>query len=400
MPRPDGLVDIALSGRQTYIFLRRPITREDWECPLFYVRRVKSFSMRDTIKPAHFIGTLGRSLPVEEHFPLISKGSTGMATLHTPQHLCWFLTTRIRHIFLGSIDTIQGLSILLNLSAKCTDLTSVTIFTPALGHPSIPTISAFLRGLMHVQVLAVHGLDQLAIAHLAQLPRLKVLMLRGSFESYAPPDEPSGDASLVPGAFSALEKLTFMRATLDCVTGFLAQTSNCPLVKFEIAAVSPEPTEPTSRAFYTALARHCTQASLRDIRIIRAHAVVADTIQPLLSFNSLVSVHLAHPVGFDLDDSAILAMARAWPQLQFLSLIVRPARHMGCRVTLQGVSAFAAHCPILHTLELMFNATVVPEIHDISPRAAQESLSFIDVALSPIGAPHRVAEFLGGIFLD
>ncbi|KAJ7475050.1 hypothetical protein FB451DRAFT_1397921 [Mycena latifolia] len=390
---PDGLLDIALIEGQTSIVLRRPILREDWERHLFYLHRVKSFSMGPTLSPAYFIDTLCQSLGAEHLFPNLEK-------LHwhgdpTTKHFRLLLTPRIRHIFLGSIKTIHDLSVLLNLSARCTELTSVIILTSTLGHSAVPMTSAFVRGLTHVEALTVHGLDQLAIAHLAQLPRLK----------------PSGE--LVSGAFSALQRLTFMRATLDCVTDFLAQTSNCPLVKFNIAALDPEPTEPTSRAFYAALARHCSQASLRDIRIvgdtlgalvapnaqqIRAHAVVADTIRPLFCFSSLVSVRLVHPVGFDLDDSAILVMARAWPHVQFLSLTARPARHMSSRVTLQGVSAFAAHCPTLHTLELTFNATVVPEIHDISPRAAQESLSLIDVALSPIGAPHRVAEFLGGIF--
>lgn len=125
------------------------------------------------------------------------------------------------------------------------------------------------------------------------------------------------------------------------------------------------------------------------------YAVGLDILEPLFSFPNLVSVVLSHPVGFDLDDTAIVAMARAWPQIQYLHLEAGPSRHIPSRVTLVGLRAFAQHCPRLRTLYLTFDASVIPKIkHDVS----QTTLEYLNVALSPINNPQRVAEFLFAVF--
>jgi hypothetical protein len=72
---------------------------------------------------------------------------------------------------------------------------------------------------------------------------------------------------------------------------------------------------------------------------------------------------------------------------------------MPSRVTLEGLCAFAKHCPNLETLEMTFDATVVPKIRrNGKKRKSQHTLSVLSVALSPIRKPRRVAKFLSAIF--
>ncbi|KAJ7240713.1 hypothetical protein C8J57DRAFT_949245, partial [Mycena rebaudengoi] len=118
-------------------------------------------------------------------------------------------------------------------------------------------------------------------------------------------------------------------------------------------------------------------------------------LRPLFSFCNLIIVMLAHPVGFDLDDAAILEMACAWPRAKQIVLASNRTCHMRSRVTLASLSAFARHCPSLQVLGLMFNAT-----HPPAPvtGVTQRTLELLEVAHSPISEPSRVSAFLRSIF--
>ncbi|KAJ6483581.1 hypothetical protein C8R47DRAFT_914036, partial [Mycena vitilis] len=119
-----------------------------------------------------------------------------------------------------------------------------------------------------------------------------------------------------------------------------------------------------------------------------------DIIEPLFSF-----AKLSHSVGFDLDDAAVLRMARAWPRIHDLVLKAGPSRHMSSRVTLEGLCAFTKHCPSLCVLALSFDATVVPKIRFTGrKRKSQQKLFSLHVALSPIRRPRAVAKLFAAIF--
>ncbi|KAJ7666325.1 hypothetical protein B0H17DRAFT_1090141 [Mycena rosella] len=92
-------------------------------------------------------------------------------------------------------------------------------------------------------------------------------------------------------------------------------------------------------------------------------------------------------------------MARAWPLIELLSTPPDPAYRLSLRVTLEGVYAFATHCPLLRLLNLAFDATVVPTIKiNGRKRVSQHSLGQLHVAYSLIDEPRPVAEFLSTIF--
>ncbi|KAJ7135714.1 hypothetical protein C8R44DRAFT_534588, partial [Mycena epipterygia] len=130
------------------------------------------------------------------------------------------------------------------------------------------------------------------------------------------------------------------------------------------------------------------------------YSVGGEIFKPLLSFSNLVSLSLSHPVGFNLDDAVVRDMARAWPRIELLWLPHGRSPHrISPRVTLEGVYAFAIHCPRLQALTMTFDATVVPKAKiEGRNRVSQHSLGLLDVAYSPVSKPRPVATFLSAIF--
>ncbi|KAJ7918810.1 hypothetical protein B0H13DRAFT_279747 [Mycena leptocephala] len=76
-----------------------------------------------------------------------------------------------------------------------------------------------------------------------------------------------------------------------------------------------------------------------------------------------------------------------------------PSYRMSPRITLDGVYAFAKHCPCLRELNMTFDATVVPKIKiNATNGVSQHHLSQLNVAYSHIGKSRPVATFLSAIF--
>jgi hypothetical protein len=120
-------------------------------------------------------------------------------------------------------------------------------------------------------------------------------------------------------------------------------------------------------------------------------------LRPLLPFFNLTCVEVTSAFGFDLDDSTVLEMARAWPRLEELTLLCLEApSNVG--PTLASLRSFAQYCPVLETLHTTVDGTVAPSDDELSTHIFQECLSFLDVANSRIDSPMDVAKFLSGVF--
>ncbi|KAJ7461136.1 hypothetical protein FB451DRAFT_1269062 [Mycena latifolia] len=272
----------------------------------------------------------------------------------------------------------------------------------------MPLISSFVCTLRHLESLAVPALSQAAFTHLARLPRLRRLRLMSSnspIPSYPP----------LAGSphFSAL-------TTLECET-----TENVPalleylrpsLENFTLITSYRDvpPTKSTTQEFYSALTTHCSHLSLQTVTVhkgwysepvhasqLEEYRVGGDIFKPLFCFHNLVHVWLEHAIGVDLDNAVLKEMARAWPRIESLSLPPDNDYRVSPRVTLEGIYAFAKHCPHLEELAMAFDATVVPKMKVNGRkrfRASQASLYELDVASSPIGILRPVAKFLSAIF--
>ncbi|KAJ7919551.1 hypothetical protein B0H13DRAFT_1988642 [Mycena leptocephala] len=403
----------------TSIQLLRIMQSSDWDRPQFYMPRVKSLSVMEAFDTPEFLETLSLSLPGETFFPRLETlhwhPKSDLSVFH---HVRSFLTPHITDLSLGC-DSFSHLSVLSTLAAKCPSLTRVTITTDfsaligimARSGPGgsgqkifAPAISTLVLALPQIRSLQVPWLDDRAVAHLARMPDLSTLHLEFGLPRTAPPVENLG--------FTTLTELTVR--TMKCALRLLNVAANSPLEKFTIMATSLNPSETMAREFYATLLEHCSHSSLREITIggefdediealstaeIATFLVGGDVLRPLFSFPNLIEVRLAHPVGFNLDDAMMHDLARAWPQIEVLGLTARPYRHVPSRVSLEGLYAFAKHCPHLRILALTFDATVVPKLRDNGKkRVTQRSLCHLNVAASPIRKPERVAKFLSAMF--
>ncbi|KAJ6486297.1 hypothetical protein DFH09DRAFT_1291589 [Mycena vulgaris] len=343
----------------THIRLQRTIVSSDWERPLFYGHRVRSFNglMDLLLKDTAFFETLTLCLPGDFIFPNLQTMDWYPQLPETFHHVHLFLTPTLKQLFLSSIKTISHLSVLSNLAVKCPALTTVTIKAHNMDDLALPIISSFVRELRHIESLDVPGLDEAAIAYLAQLPGLRSLGLH-SAETPNPFFQSSGSSV----DFPALTHLT--TPTMEAAIALLAILPNRPLQTLSINRTPIHCTH-IARQFYSALEKRCSHSSLRALNIrhdawennddalsaedIAMYSVGPDILPPLFSFDHLVDVVLVHPVGFDIDDATVRTMARAWPRIEILSLRAGPLRHVPPRLTLEGLSAFAEYCPHLST---------------------------------------------------
>ncbi|KAJ7779701.1 hypothetical protein B0H16DRAFT_1710957 [Mycena metata] len=404
---PSDVWDVDESDDAVQMNLRRPIMPADWMRPQFYLHRVRTSMIMSPIRSSDIalLETIALCLAGECIFPklevlLCEWYSDNISPF---QHIPLLLIPRVQVLALP-VDTLSHMSLLPTIALKCPSLKKVDIFGPV---PDSSAIRILVKSLGRLESLKILSVDRRNLALLAGLPNLRSLLLRNPTGPYAGVSHESTNET---GGFPALEKLQFVTANLDTCSDILALASDSRLVSFATQWFQVETTKDIAGRFYTTLAEHSSRSSLRDITVfqprsspdvatanqIEAYAVGKVELRPLFRFTDLVSLSLAHPVGFDLDDSTILAMACAWPRLQTLSLQSTLTRHMPSRVTLLGLHALAKHCPNLSELHMTLDATVVPEIpHD---RVVQTTLELLHVGASPVAEPLLVAAFISGIF--
>ncbi|KAJ7353574.1 hypothetical protein DFH08DRAFT_988119 [Mycena albidolilacea] len=285
------------------------------------------------------------------------------------------------------------------VTSKCSGLKDVRI-----GMAPGPALSKFICTLHHLETLVVTNLNMAALSHIARLPGLRYLWLMSfPIPSFQLP------AGSIP--FPALQKLEY--ESIEHAPRLLALLIKCALVELTIIArgsYTMPPPNTIAQQFYAALADHCSHSSLQKLDVQKGYwtlradqrgicLVGEEIIRPLFSFSSLVEVSLSHPFGVDLDDAVVRKMARAWPLIESLLLPPGLDENIAPRVTLEGIYAFAEHCPRLRRLHLAFDATVIPKIKTKGKKnACQCSLDYLDVSDSPISKARPVAKFLSAIF--
>jgi hypothetical protein len=281
-----------------------------------------------------FLEALTLCLPGPCIFPNLERLHWVPDSSEAFQYVRMFLAPSITELLLGNMHSAAHISIFATLAAKCPILTDVTIYIRYTQTTASPAISIFVRSLARVESLSLPGIDQKALAHLAGLSSLTSLSLRSPQIPRLSCDSFGGDD------FPALTELT--TPTIVCATALVAVLPHCPFVRL---IVLPNPNPPWStavmaREFYSSVGRMSSRTSLQCLRVdgpspgpppranqIHIYSISAEILHPLFSFTNIVHVDLTHPVGFDLDNAAVLTMARAWPQIRHLSLTAGPFRH-------------------------------------------------------------------------
>jgi hypothetical protein len=201
------------------------------------------------------------------------------------------------------------------------------------------------------------------LEHLCNLPDLQSLSIdtfRAALSSSSIDD---------PQTFRHLCLLQIFYAPVEPTTRFLGLYRRAPLPCLSICFCAP-PTEDETHMFYAAVSAGVLHSSLTDLSINSDNSTVDfkdpgeyliqnRSLVTLLSFSNLTSLTIGLPCGFELDDSLVPDLARAWPRLDTLRLSASfppPWPHL----TLECLHSFARHNPHLRNLTINLNATVIP----------------------------------------
>ncbi|KAJ7495452.1 hypothetical protein FB451DRAFT_1214121 [Mycena latifolia] len=231
--------DPVVRGGVSRLDIVRPIVPADWERPLCYLFRVRSFICETDDAPSkELFETLSLCPPVEHFFPNLN-------------YLCWtwmnpslfssiriLLSPRITDLSI-EVDLrtpLPHLSLIPTIALSCPGLTDVEISceeSPDM-HPHLRTaISLFLRRSTRIEHLNISDLDQLAFEYLAMLPTLRLLSITEEFS-------PSLEAIDLPNTtlFPRLHEISLSPTTIDSVIIWLKALSHSPLLTFKILFIN------------------------------------------------------------------------------------------------------------------------------------------------------------------
>ncbi|KAF8142853.1 hypothetical protein K438DRAFT_1978276 [Mycena galopus ATCC 62051] len=241
------------------IDLNRTILSADWARPLFYLHRIKSFTVHHDCLFEHleFFEALSLCLPVQHIFPNLEKLSWIPEPGTAFHHVRLFLAPKIKELELGSIRSISDHCIFSDLAARCPSLTALCVYS-SLPVLSIPSMSAFVKASTQLESLAIPGLDDTAFIHAATLPNLKNLTLRGHVAPISPLPFAEGRVY-----FPSLTTLT--TSTMDDAITIISTLGTCSLLCITMYGIRSRPTTTIARHSYSTLARHCSHSSLREL---------------------------------------------------------------------------------------------------------------------------------------
>ncbi|KAF8172344.1 hypothetical protein K438DRAFT_1772709 [Mycena galopus ATCC 62051] len=267
-------------------------------------------------------------------------------------------------------------------------------------------VSAFLIQLARLQTLVVFYMNEHAFRHVARLEHLESLKVRDLDM------EPFPGADLSDPYFPALRRLTLWADSVAFATNFMMVFDHAPLETIVVTS-RRDSTALNSQRLFSAIqcfTHHATLTSLTIELREEVDTVFSDTeiytmsssvIRVLLGFPNLCHVELSSPVGFILNDEFVDTMACAWSQLESLSIKAeRPIIfHSALNPTIMALHSFSHHCPHLHHLSLLVDATNIEMDHPSrTPRTIHTTLRSWHPLYSPLDSPSEVANFISSVF--
>ncbi|KAJ7153352.1 hypothetical protein C8R46DRAFT_1357223 [Mycena filopes] len=396
--------------RNYEVTLTRELLPDDWERPQLHARRVKLFKLCDWDScPQEALEALQLCFPERNVFPNLRSLQWVSTQSETLPFVRMFIGPRLRSLKLSTCESIAHLSLLPALAAQCPLLTDVHVGVDEHLFNLRHGISSLVANLNDLRTLRAPNVDRAALEHIAQLPNFKSLELvaQGAIppSSAPPPNEPG---------FSTVVYVEIWVTDHTAVREILALMSNAPIRDLTIAFPPLTPGRAIAQCF-ALMAKHCSHTSLTAFSMggciitngvaptaaqVATHVVRGPDLLPLLAFRNLTQIDIATPVGFALDDALAADMAQAWPAATDIYLSASGFAHIASEVTLAGLLPFAAHCPVLVSLYLPLDASVVPKYPppEGMQRCLQRRLTTLGVAGAPISRQLDVAGFLSSVF--
>ncbi|KAJ7020850.1 hypothetical protein C8F04DRAFT_277581 [Mycena alexandri] len=379
-------------SKEQAILLLRPVRDLDWNRVHLYAPRVKTLSSGNGWSLHGIFPALSMALP-DALFPNLQTLDWGDYD-EDFHYIHLFLHPTLTTIKCSPSSDSDS-SLLSTLMAKCPRLTNITVST--LLSPGV-LVSEFVRKLQCAEHISVTIVDAAALQHVSHLNTLKSLTLHTLPNTLQLP--PVGRKATFP----VLRQFSVDDTEVGPTTQVLRWCSGVPLDTFNVAFYEPL-TAKEMRGLVTAMSTAFLHSSLTDLCIGNScddlnidpdvYLNPFQSLRHVFIFANLVSLTIASPLGFDLDDEAVLELAKAWPRITVLRLGVRCSARTP-RTTLSCLHSFAQNCPRLQILGMLLNATAVPIC---TTSLAQRSLHTLEVDHSSLAAdPVSVARFLSGMF--
>ncbi|KAJ7209351.1 hypothetical protein B0H12DRAFT_1158040 [Mycena haematopus] len=379
---PADLCVVDKASPEYKIRLLRPFQKGDWERTSIYTAYVRHlFSGSDEWSLSDILPCMSLCIP-PNIFPVLQS----LIWNHPNDQFSYigtFLSPAITT--LSFPPTPESLSLLSALPFKCPHLKDFAMYDVGAEESSpeeLHAISSFLCELSDVESISVSQLNQTAMAHIARLPNLKALTF-GDF-----PEDWSAPAVDIGQAFASLRELVLCYPAMNDTIAFLEQWfSQVPLTYFYTFFSTSADTSQMDilfSALSAGILHHCLsrlwiQSQTPNPWASDSYHVENRSFRRLFCFIGLTSVMIEADGGFDIDDSTMSELSRAWPLIQTLEL--RERRYFPqTRVTLACLSSLAANCPRLTELQMSFNTNSVP----CSTNNLAHCLKLLSVGHSPL----------------
>jgi hypothetical protein len=295
----------------------------DWERPLFYMNRIRKFSLTasDEVLAAPVFETLSLCLPTEHFFPNIGKLFWCSAKSSSFAYLRPLLGPRMTSIEIQFpfYPPHSYFSFIPTLPIRCPRLTEATICCnsyltiPATANERLrESTSQFARGLKHIESLRLVDLDQSAIEHLSSLPTLTCLTIEDlrQFQAFIPSPQQSD-----PFIFSNLTSIELVTPSVQVAIALTQTLLYSPLIDVDITINTPASLD-ALLILYSTIAKTHQPMCLRELRVLSktldspAHSMLeSNVLGQFIGFHNLHTLWLK--MAFDLDDTIMLDMARA-----------------------------------------------------------------------------------------
>ncbi|KAJ6453440.1 hypothetical protein C8R47DRAFT_1168289 [Mycena vitilis] len=365
---PDDLWDRSVDRKkETFVIFARALAPSDWDRPGFYWGRIRKLHLHsfNTSEISREVWELLRiCCPNPQLFPNVQQMVWYEPKPSRFPVITAFLSPLVHSITIFPQESAAHLSVLAILARQCPNLTHVDLRTEShpLGHKFADALALFFPDLHRLQSLFIPNLHGEIFRLVAQIPSLKVLDVT-EFTLSGPLERSS---KYLKPQFPALEDLSLWSTTPNNATAILRAVKHHGLISLNVVFERDFPNANGTAKLFAAVAANGSFPTLRTIQIEDVWAYAAN-------------------------------------QPNFEELRVTSAVHCQCqhdvtiptRVTLLGVRALATHCREMHTLELGFDASVVPAL---GASGAQTSLTTLNAHCPVVSSPIAVARFFRALF--